>query len=335
MKINFIALIIISYSLLNCCFGGRDRLPDVYFHTPIKKKPVEYKAKIPAAAKKRLYSRLPKLINPSILLICPNSYEFKAVYEALKDKYELKTCKKIKDYIFGNSNPFDKNLKDLQVEEIEPLYFFKINSVKFCLALCGQRTDETHTFSSNFKNTFKNLNTVILYGICGCSDTSINVGSIIFPSEYIKADSLTTGHPDKDTEVFLKNEGFYFKTSKRISIERKLTKKIKNIQKLFKECYSLETQRYPNFSSDAFIKDDKFIQQITNALNTNSICINTEDYTIALVFNDVDFIPIRAVSDYAGLEYTNGIQEGKTQACEALSEAASFTFDLFAKKKLK
>ncbi len=337
MKINFIALIIISYSLLNCCFGSGDRLPAACFHTPRQKKPIEFKPKIPAAAKKRLYFRLPKLINPSILLICPNSYEFKAVYEALKDKYKLKTCKRIKDYIFGDSNSFDKNLKDLRVEGIQPLYFFNINNVKICLALCGQRTSEIYKSSSKFQIVFKNLKTVILYGICGCSNPDTNVGSIILPSKYVEGVSAATGQPDEGTEVFLKNKSFYFKDKNESEIETNTKKVINTFLNTFRKRLTntnINCFIGTNFSSEIFIRDDELVLQLIAKLDTSNICINTEDYTMAQNYKDIVFIPIRAVSDHAGLKDPNEILEGKKQACETLNQAALLTTNLIFKQKI-
>ena len=52
-------------------------------------------------------------------------------------------------------------------------------------------------------------------------------------------------------------------------------------------------------------------------------------------YKGITFIPIRAVSDHAGLEDPNEILEGKTQACEVLTQAALLTTNLISKQKLK
>ncbi len=245
-------------------------------------------------------------IKIDMLLLAPNDYEYEAVLSGLNDKF-----KKVK--ILKIDNAFKS----------QKFCVFQKNGRCIVLACCGQRQGEVVCFLCNIMNLITQKTRCLLFGICG-ANKEVKPGTIFFTKEYYVFKHLTISKEKRrHQKSFLFFNDFYFS-------ERNIYKfglgedfVISNFIYCFSEkfscCFGV------NVCINAFINNYDFCRNVYNEIKS-PICFNTEDGFIKefIIQNNknIQFFPVRVVSDNSGYSVHEIDDKGKVLACNTLKEIA-------------
>ena len=344
MKISLKSILILTIQLSLFCQADKKIFPKALSFTPTKKTGLTYVQSSPKQKPKQRTKRhvqsqaeartnlLKKIYFNSVstVLLCPNYYEFKRIYDALnKGKIELTPYPEdCINEVYGTNDT--QNIIDLKEQGLKPMYLFAINYKNVCLALCGQRTEEVMSFLYQFTPLFKNLKTILLYGICGCTNGDSVPGSILLSNTYYRPCNGTLGEKKGNTMLTLTKEKTHFVYIKEITTETEFTSFTQDLFTFIKE-KGISVDLCSNFTSDLFINDPTTKSTLNETLQTNTVCINMEDFLIANFFKEkkpkVLFCPIRAVSDHAGGSTLKISESTKETACKALEKILPITLN--------
>ena len=140
-------------------------------------------------------------IYPSVkfLCVCPREYEYKKVIENLKPYRCNKGLVKL------NNVSKKLSLKSLRKQlsfEQGGVEFFNIDNNIICVIECGRRQDAiSFTLGNAMALLGNHLELIIVSGICGCSDNSIEIGSIMIPSCFYFLDSFSVCNFSKKENI--------------------------------------------------------------------------------------------------------------------------------------
>lgn len=352
ISLKYSLITIIQLSLLCCANAkGLKRRPAALSFTPKIKVAIKYKHTLgnpffphEANQKQKPTKKIIQQKNKHLLLektyldpvktalFCPNDYEFKAVYDALKHmQIELTPYPDYyTQHVYGTQDD-TFNLTALKKQKLNPMYLFSFGGNFFCLALCGQRTSETSLFLPQFVSLFKNLKTVFLYGICGCTNTKLRQGTIMLSCDYFMPDNAVLGKKKGEMDITL-IENVNFNCIKHINVDENIRQFNEDLYAYIQEKSSgLQVCPCQNFTSDFFLNHPSVNEQINSILESENVCINTEDFTIAKFFHTrqipLSFYPIRTVSDHAETS-----KEGKKTACKSIFNVVPITLEFLTSK---
>ena len=272
-----------------------------------------------------------------ILCICPMEYEFEEVANNLK-QYKCNENKKNAFHL----NELRKYVS-LKANEAE---FFNINGKLMFLVKGGKRQDSVSFKLGEITSTLKNLDLVIIGGICGCSDLDIPFGSIMLPIHFHSLTSLALYNYSKDGTVPLqRKDKNILSTSENICLHDDIPSfSINDHQQKIHNRLINQLNAYSciNFTSDCFIDNADFcIKLIDNFKDKEEAfspslahIFNMEDYAVVreCLKKDIPFFCIRIVSDHAGQDESlqcsnensgssaNPISENKRMASEILGK---------------
>ncbi len=245
----------------------------------------------------KVYKKFWQIIK--ILCICPMQYEYQGVLKELEN-YK---CSEKQTAAF-HLDELRKHLS-LHSDEIE---FFKINNNIICLILGGKRQNAISFKLGQFISTLNtSLELVIIGGICGCSDTSIKIGTVMIPSHFFCLDSLAIYNILSDGQIQKRKEKTSISTYNEYSLNleniqlKEYVKNKNNIMKL------LNAHDCINFTSSCFIDNEKFCIQLVKNIKNEAFLkkphiFEMEDYAVAqaCITKQIPFICLRVVSDHAG-----------------------------------
>ena len=323
---------------------------------PLKKK--NRKAKIISASgrdQKRIAEQLrTKIIAQKIdgvteLYLFPNDYEYSFVYACLtqeaqvegrhgnKEIYEKykavkkseskKPCEEVKAQEKGEQEKEEGWVGNLSERLKTPAWaLIKYKEKKFFIAICGEGTYDLLLFLPNCFSVFKNLKTVFLGGICGCSGMDVDVGTLLIPEKYCYIRKTTKGQASDriiDKEVLQFSDSYVYKKDLITTEFKGSYEFISKIAAYFSENDIATVFKGTNCSSDQFIDDVKYSDSICSELGAEMVIFNMEDGQLAAQCKDhsCNFYAFRVVSDHAGgtpREIDNG---GKKEACAKLGMA--------------
>ena len=309
----------------------------------------------PGRDQKRVAEQLKeKFLNSKIagiteLYLFPNDYEYSIVYACL-------TQEALVEGRYGNKGIYEKCKTEQKVEseKIEEeaetkgqgkqgkeegwignlseklkttaWALIKYKEKKFFIAICGEGTYELLVFLPNCFRVFKNLKTIFLGGICGCSGTNIAVGTLLIPEKYCYIRKTSKGKASDrimDKEVLQFSDSYVYKKDLITTEFEGNYEFISKIVTCFSESHIETVFKGTNCSSDQFIDDVEYSDSICSELGAEMVIFNMEDGQLAAQCKDhfCDFYAFRVVSDHAGGTPREIDSGGKKLACAKLGIA--------------
>lgn len=269
-----------------------------------------------------------------VVCICPMTYEYQGVLKQL-ESYKCSE-KQITDF---HLDEFRKHLS-LKPDEIN---FFKIANNITCLILGGKCQNTISFKLGELMSILKtSLELVIIGGICGCSDTSIKIGTVMIPSHFICLDSLAICNIAENGQIKNRKHKNIISTYNEYSLHLENIKPNQYIKNNIMKI--LNARDCINFTSSCFIDNENFCTQLVKRINENFSkplphIFEMEDYAVAQACNtkQIPFICLRVVSDYAGQNNDSTIDDSiySTNSIDNTKHLVSIRLGKTIKKLLK
>ncbi|MGX8716699.1 MAG: hypothetical protein ACSW8C_01765 [bacterium] len=275
---------------------------------------------------KRLQTFTPEVLSliPKIqfMCICPTPLEFLYVYKGLSSSDNFTECddistditNEIKDKLYENvsldpwvnfiKDRIKKRPSDASISSLQPIHFFKDKEGHIlCLAWCGKSPGPAAAFGANSK-CFRELKHVLVCGICGCTNTELETGSVLLSKKYVLL-SENAGKPDfealreRGKQAYICSKVGYGTDPKILSYDSTCS--------LFDEIKGnlagVPIYDSLNVSFSFFVEDFELCEAIQSRAEENGIysgCIDMEGTTLAEHFylRGCDFFSCRFVSDF-------------------------------------
>ena len=269
----------------------------------------------------------------SYLCICPILEELVAVCESLHihgfiaQGISQDIIDELREALYGRNGSIQwrNSIREYQKLYVgpppQPIYFFKNEEGKnLCLAFCG-KGPEILPFCSNLSNVFKNLNHVLVCGICACTDQDVEPGSVLLCTKYLilsGSDGKPPSEPIKGREIYVVGGNSYFTNPHYLTCNtgsplfEALTEVVTSdlTFKKNKGIFAL------NISFERFIEDPILVANLNHFARRLKLsgCIDMEGTPLANNFYTLEktFTALRYVSD-------NGIGRNKKGKERALS----------------
>lgn len=281
---------------------------------------------------------------PSIkfLCICPRDYEYKNVVATLNPyKYD-------DDFAYLNNSTKKVSIKNLQKQlsfKHNEVSFFNIENNIICIIECGRRKAAvSFTLGNAIALLENNLELILIGGICGCSDNTISIGSIMIPSHFYCLDSFSICNFSQQSNIPLARKDKLSIASfdhfilpqdgSSITLTNAAIETRNKITNLLDESYDCI-----DFTSESFIDNSYFCMKMINHFKDPSSIsqlphiFEMEDFALMDIClpRNIPCLCIRAVSDYAG---QNNVSEDEEDAFADYSANSIINFKEYASQKL-
>lgn len=291
-----------------------------------------------------------KIAGITELYLFPNDYEYSIVYAYLAQKgqvegkygdkgiyEEIKAQKQENQQEASWLEEVSKKLyKDCKVKT--PAWaLIKFNKKKFFIAICGEGTDGLSDFISNCSSFFRQLKTVYIGGICGCSNEKIQVGDVLVANTYyLMGKGVIGDYKDRDEdfsdeENIIQCHGIYF--NKKDLETTNFSDTLDFINKIDFPTKGIICHECVNFTSNLFVNQKESRDAICEALNADTVAFNMEDGVLSRLCRkkSLKFYAFRVVSDSAGTTPRGKRMPYRDAACEKLGVVFSLLMCFLAK----
>lgn len=306
-----------------------------------------------------------KIAGITELYLFPNDYEYSIVYAYLAQKGQVEGK-------YGNKEIYELYKKEQKSEEREiyeeikaqkhenqqeafwteevskKLYkdckvktpawaLIRFNKKKFFIAICGEGTDGLSDFISNCSSFFRQLKTVYIGGICGCSNEKFQVGDVLVSNTYylmgkgVIGDYKDRDEDFRDEENIIQCHGVYF--NKKDLETTNFSDTLDFINKIDFPTKGIICHECVNFTSNLFVNQKESRDAICEALNADTVAFNMEDGVLARLCRkkSLKFYAFRVVSDSAGTTPRGKRMPYRDAACEKLGVVFSLLMCFLAK----